>query len=147
MMPRDLNNEFYSTVKAIAVHPTNSDIVWAVDFNDILGKYLCQLYLSTDGGQSWNRDKFGLGAYLGESGLAVKPGIRAPCWYLSGTFLGYCACRINDKVGDGHPRWEQFLIKHTYPIGWTSGKNVRALTFDPQDPDILYAALGIKQRF
>ena len=47
---RDLNNEFYSSVEILAMHPNDNNVIWAVDFNDILGEYLCILYISTDGG-------------------------------------------------------------------------------------------------
>ena len=71
--PAVLDHEFYSTVQNIAIHPTDSDILWALDFNDGLpGDRLGILYLSIDGGQNWTYD-IGIPTAIAEQGLAVKP--------------------------------------------------------------------------
>jgi hypothetical protein len=51
---------------------------------------------------------------------------------------------INSETGEVEWNEEPIVSK---PIGWAGGKNVRALTFDPQDPNILYAALGSADNF
>ena len=134
---RDLDHEFYSTVVDIAIHPEDSNIIWALDFNDILGKYLGILYLSTDGGQTWSWD-IGLGAFIGETGLVVKP--DEPNVVFIGSLLGIVRVEYDENNWDSTPEL-------SYPIGWEGGKNVRALAFDPQNPDVLYAALGMSENF
>ncbi|MCG6910616.1 MAG: carboxypeptidase regulatory-like domain-containing protein, partial [Deltaproteobacteria bacterium] len=140
--PRDLENEFYSKVVAIAVHPTDSNIVWAVDFNDVLGKYLCILYMSDDGGLSWNH-RVGLGAYMGESGLVIKP--DEPNVVFMGTFWGIVGIAFEaDTAGDLH---RDSTANLAFPIGWGSGRNIRALAFDPQNASTLYASAGLTSNF
>jgi hypothetical protein len=134
---RDLNHEFYSTVVDIAIHPTNSNIIWALDFNDVLGKYAGILYLSTDGGDNWSWD-VAMAAYMGEAGLVVKP--DEPNVVFIGTFWGIVRVEYDENDWDNTPTI-------SYPIGWGSGKNVRALAFDPQNANILYAALGLTENF
>ena len=138
----NLDHEFYSTVGDIAFHPTDSEIIWALDFNDVLGEYRGFLYLSTDGGKTWNWD-IGIPAYIAEQGLAVKP--TAP---YNEVFIG--SWGGSDFGG---------IIKVTYDydeesetvdwdasITWSSplpyGSHVRALAFDPQNDNILYADGG-----
>ena len=109
-------------------------------------KYLCLLYISTDGGQTWSRDIGTWSAYLGESGLVVKPDepnvalYRNLCW-------GSCGSNILTRSTKEMSFGNGCRCLHTFPIGTGSHKNVRALAFDPQDPDILYAALGLNSDF
>ncbi len=138
---RNLNNEFYSKVVAIAVHPTASNIVWAVDFNEIFGQYLAFLYISTDGGQTWSWD-VGVEAWMGESGLAVKP--DEPNVVYMGTLGGIARIEYPDD-GEGNILWGN-TVSRTYPIA-TGGNNVRALAFDPQNANILFAATGSEGNF
>ncbi len=130
-----LDHEFYGTVVDIAVHPTNSNIIWALDFNDVTGNYVGFLYLSTDGGQTWSW-KVALQAYIGEQGLAVKQ--NEPNVVFIATFYGIAKV-MWPKDGAGNVLWNNSPTV-TYPIGWASGKNIRAIAFSPSDPNTLYYA-------
>jgi len=148
---RELNNEFYSTVRDIAIHPLDGDIIWALDFNGILGKYLGLLYLSIDGGQTWGDNikawDIGFPAGIAEQPLAIKP--DEPNVVFIGSFggdnFGGIVRVVYPKNPDGSVDWEG-EIAWTSPLE-TGSHNVRALAFDPQDPDVLYAALGLDANF
>jgi photosystem II stability/assembly factor-like uncharacterized protein len=152
----NLDNEFYSTVVDIAIHPTDSNIIWALDFNDYLGDYRGFLYLSIDGGQTWGdetkRYDIGIPAMIAEQGLAVKP--DEPNVIFIGNFGGIDAqgtafggiFRVEYPTDEyGNVDWNG-EISWTSPLG-TGNHNVRALAFDPQNDNILYAAGGLNGSF
>jgi hypothetical protein len=133
-----LDHEFYSSVVDIAIHPTDSNIIWALDFNeDSVSGFVGFLYISTNAGQTWSRvPGAGLAAYIGEQGLAVKP--NEPNVLFIASWYGIARVEF-PKDGDGNVLWSN-SPSITYPVTGTSGKSVRAIAFDPNDPDILYAA-------
>ena len=141
-----LDKEFYSTVVDIAIDPTDNDTIFALDFNDVLGDYRGFLYVSIDGGQTWNSG-IGVPAYIAEQGLVVKPDepnvVFIGCFGRSGDFGGIIRVEYQTD-GSGDP------IPGTYtwssPLG-SGSHNVRALAFDPQDSSVLYAAKGVEDSF
>ena len=139
--PRNLNNEFYSKVIMLLHHPTQSNVIFAVDFNEILGEYLAFLYISTDGGLTWNWD-IGLQSFPGESGLVVNPDEPNVVYFSS---VGGIARVEYQTDSEGNVLWDANVLQ-TYPIA-TGGSNVRALAFDPRNSSILYAATGSNDNY
>ncbi|HBI14961.1 MAG TPA: hypothetical protein DDY20_05530 [Desulfobulbaceae bacterium] len=126
------SKEFSYSVVEIAINPQDTNVIWALDSNDYNQG---TLYLSTDGGQTWAWD-VQFGAYIGETGLVVKP--DEPNVVFFATDWGIVRVEY-PKDGSGNVLWDSPPAVTT-PIGWASGNNIRALAFDPNNAGILYAA-------
>ncbi len=73
---------------------------------------------------------------MGESGLVIKPDEPHILFY--GTF-GAIVRIVYPKDQAGEVQWDE---APEISINQDVGRNTRALSFDPSDPDMLYAAMG-----
>lgn len=125
------DNEFPSTVVEVAINPQNSNTLWALDYQSYEG----HLYHSIDAGQSWELD-YTIPVSIGYSGLIVKP--DEPNVIFLATYSGIMRFEYPQNE-EGAIHWDAPLTITT-PADWYSGQNIHALAFDPNNPDILYAA-------
>jgi photosystem II stability/assembly factor-like uncharacterized protein len=126
-------NEFDYSVIDIETHPSDSRILWAMTFNDDIDGYWGTLYLSTDGGSTWDWD-VKAEAFIAD--LVVNP--HEPNVVFIATFWGIIRVEYVKDAG-GNVHWDKTPVV-TQPVGWGGGKNIRTLAFDPVNPDRVYAA-------
>lgn len=116
--------EFDSPVIDLTIDPSNTDIIWAVTYK--------ALYRSDNKGDTWNEIfQISTGNF---SNVEIKPddsnSIFTACD--SGIFRHYYD--NNDTTW----KYEDIMQNNAGQTVWL--QNVKALAFDPQDPDILYAS-------
>src|SRR5207249_4553661 len=121
------DGQFYAT--ALAIDPTNSNIIYTAGPDIDSGGTFKAIYKSTDGGGSWSASNDGLQVdpndenFWGVSALAIDPG--NPGIVLAGaTFDG-----VFKRSNGG--RWSAFNVGLT-------NLTTNALAVDPSNPNIVY---------
>lgn len=113
----------------LATDPNNPDILWAI--TDAFGAHptytwFGSLYRSDDGGETWD---WKISVDTNWYDLEIKP--DEPNIIFVSTWFGILRL-VFDASGN--------LQSTTTPLGWEFGLNVRAMAFDPQDPNVFYTA-------
>ncbi|MGA1841476.1 MAG: hypothetical protein ACMUIU_12700 [bacterium] len=118
-LPPDPNNNTVFTVADLAINPDDPNIIWAVT------KY--SLYRSEDRGNNWTWIMILVDTLNTCYDIEIKPNNPNEIFIGSyeGIFRVYCDQNSNEWQSD--------------PVAPAS-KNVRALAFAPQNPEVLYAA-------
>ena len=126
--------DFDYLIEDIAIDPQDSNVIWAVTSSWGYGAYAGTLYRSEDQGQTWSTIFTTSGTFYD---VEVKPNdsnsiFTANAW---GIYRHYF------EEGEWKYEWLlNYLGDWPPPSDEVFARMVRALAFDPQNPDILYAA-------
>jgi photosystem II stability/assembly factor-like uncharacterized protein len=135
-------------ISTILVHPTDSNIVWAAVHGPLWSPGGDRgLFLTTDGGASWNKT-LGGGDWTGVSDLVMDPRdpdvLYAATWQHHRTVAAYMGGGPETGIHrstDGGLTWTE--LSTGLPEG-DLGKI--GLAISPQDPDVIYAAIELERR-
>src|SRR5437773_5606025 len=119
------DGQFYAT--ALAIDPTNSNIIYTAGPDIDSGGTFKAIYKSTDGGGSWSVTKHSISPYAVHHALAIDP---------TNTNIIYAA----GSVGNGTV-WKSTdngRIWSIVDVGLDTRYIVRALAIDPTNPNIIY---------
>ena len=129
------------SIGCISLDPTDCNTVWVGTGENVAGRHVAigdGLYVSRDGGKSWENKGLKQSEHI--SKIWVDPrdsnviivAAQGPLWSPGGERGVY-------KSNDGGASWRQVLAKGPY-TGATD------LVADPENPDVLYAALHQRHR-
>ncbi len=135
-------------ISTIIVHPEDSDTVWAAVQGPLWSKGGERgLYMTTDGGDSWEKT-LGGGEWTGVTDLVIDPRdpnvLYAATWQHHRTVAGYMGGGPETalhKSTDGGRSWTK--LETGLPTG-NLGKI--GLSISPQNPDVVYAAIELNRR-
>lgn len=135
------DKEGTSSIGAVAVAPSNSEIVWVgtgEDNNQRSVSYGDGIYKSTDGGATWT--KMGLESTQQIARIRVHPTDPDVIWVASaGPMWAAGGQRGVFKSTDGGRSWRNTLTVDQYT-------GAADLVLDPSDPDVMYAATHQRER-
>lgn len=132
----------------IAIHPTDSNIVWVAAQGPLWTKGGERgLYKTTDGGKTW-RNTLTIDDWTGVTSLVIDPRnpdkLYAASWSRQRTLPAYVGTGPGTAIytsDDGGETWTK--LSEGLPKG-NMGKI--GLTISPQNPDVVYAIIEIDQR-
>ena len=130
-----------SSIGAVAVAPSDSDIVWVgtgEDNNLRSVSYGDGVYKSADGGKSWEHMGLGTSQHVGR--IRIHPADPDVVWVAAvGPLWAAGGERGVFKTTDGGKTWRNVLSvdQHT---------GAADVILDPSDPDVLYAATHQRER-
>ena len=135
-------------ISTILVHPQDSDTVWAAVHGPLWSKGGERgLYMSTDGGDTWEKT-LGGGEWTGVADVVIDPRdpdvLYAATWQHHRTVAAYMGGGPETalyKSTDGGRRWTK--LENGLPEG-NLGKI--GLAISPQNPDVVYAAIELNRR-
>lgn len=135
-------------ISTIIVHPKDSNTVWAAVQGPLWNKGGERgLYMTTDGGESWEKT-LGGGPWTGVTDVVIDPRdpdvLYAATWQHHRTVAAYMGGGPESgvhKSTDGGRSWEK--LSTGLPTG-NLGKI--GLAISPQNPDVLYAAIELNRR-
>ncbi len=135
-------------ISKIIVHPDNSDILWVAAQGMLWGSGGERgLYMSTDGGESWERT-LGDDEWVGVTDIVIDPRdpavLYAATWQRHRNVAAYMGGGPGSglhKSTDGGKTWT--ALKKGIP---DSNLGKIGLAISPQNPDILYAAIELDVR-
>lgn len=135
------DNESVSSIGAVAVAPSNSEIVWVgtgEDNNQRSVSYGDGVYKSTDGGKTWAN--MGLKFSQQVARIRVHPDNPDVVWVASaGPMWAAGGERGVFKTTDGGVTWKNVLSVDQYT-------GAADLVLDPANPDVMYAATHQRER-
>jgi photosystem II stability/assembly factor-like uncharacterized protein len=135
-------------ISRIIVHPQDSDVVWVAVQGPLWSAGGERgLYLTTDGGATWEKT-LGGGEWTGVTDVVIDPRdpdvLYAATWQHHRTVAAYMGGGPESGVhrsSDGGRSWTR--LKNGLPEG-NLGKI--GLAISPQDPDVVYAAIELNRR-
>lgn len=135
-------------ISKIIVHPDNSDILWVAAQGMLWGSGGERgLYMSTDGGESWERT-LGDDEWVGVTDIVIDPRdpavLYAATWQRHRNVAAYMGGGPGSglhKSTDGGKTWT--ALKKGIP---DSNLGKIGLAISPQNPDIIYAAIELDVR-
>ncbi len=135
------DHEPVASIGAVAVAPSNSEIVWVgtgEDNNQRSVSYGNGVYKSTDGGKTWTNMGLATSQQVGR--IRVHPRNPDIVWVAAtGPMWAGGGERGVFKTTDGGKTWKQTLSVDE----WTGAAD---LVLDPSDPDVMYASTHQRER-
>jgi photosystem II stability/assembly factor-like uncharacterized protein len=135
------DNEDVGSIGAVAVAPSNSEIVWVgtgEDNNQRSVSYGNGVYKSTDGGQTWTNMGLRTSQQVGR--IRVHPDNPDVVWVAAvGPMWAAGGERGVFKTTDGGRTWRNVLTVDEYT-------GAADLVLDPSNPDVMYAATHQRER-
>ncbi|MCY4170111.1 MAG: glycosyl hydrolase [Bacteroidetes bacterium] len=135
-------------ISRIVIHPENSDVIWVAAQGPLWYSGGDRgLYMTTDGGQSWQRT-LGDSEWVGVTDVVIDPRdpdvLYAATWQRHRNVAAYMGGGPGSglhKSTDGGQTWQE--LTKGIP---TSNLGKIGLTISPQNPDIVYAAIELDVR-
>ncbi len=135
-------------ISKIIVHPTNANTIWVAVQGPLWSKGGERgLYMSTDGGQNWEKT-LGDNEWTGVTDVVIDPRnpdvLYAATWQRHRTvaaLMGGGPKSGVHKSTDGGKTWQE--LKSGLPKG---NKGKIGLAISPQQPDVIYAAIELNRR-
>ena len=135
------DHETVASIGAVAVAPSNSDVVWVgtgEDNNQRSVSYGVGVYKSVDGGQTWTNMGLEKSQQVGR--IRIHPDNPDIVWVASvGPMWAAGGERGIFKTTDGGKSWKQTLKVDPYT-------GAADLVLDPSNPDVMYASTHQRER-
>ena len=124
-------------IQAIAVDPTNSDVVYIAVFDGVSDATV-GLYKTTDGGNNWNPSINGIGAIKNFLSIAIDP-VNTNNVYVGTSFAVATSTGPSTiyKTTDAGGTWME--INNGLPTDPTEINPVRTISISPDDPNVVIA--------
>jgi photosystem II stability/assembly factor-like uncharacterized protein len=133
------------SIGAITLDPSNPETIWVGSGENVGGRHVGYgdgVYVSHDGGESWNRVGLEASEHIGK--IVVHPADSNTVWVAAeGPLWSSGGQRGLYKTTDGGANWNRTLVGDEDDDRWTG---VTDIEIDPRDPDVLYAVTWQRHR-